>query len=122
MTNQDPGQLSSYNMTPIGEVLLHLKLIYALINDRRVNPFLKLLPLAGIIYLIYPFDLIPMLLGVSAIDDIAVMWFFQYMFVELCPPNVVQEVRSTLIGVIKDTKTANEPEEIIDGEVKEIER
>jgi uncharacterized membrane protein YkvA (DUF1232 family) len=122
MTNQDPGQLSSYNKTPIGEVLLHLKLIYALINDRRVNPFLKLLPLAGIIYLIYPFDLIPMLLGVSAIDDIAVMWFFQYMFVELCPPNVVQEVRSTLIGVIKDTKTANEPEEIIDGEVKEIER
>ena len=122
MTNQDPGQLSSYNKTPIGEVLLHLKLIYALINNRRVNPFLKLLPLAGIIYLIYPFDLIPMLLGVSAIDDIAVMWFFQYMFVELCPPNVVQEVRSTLIGVIKDTKTANEPEEIIDGEVKEIER
>lgn len=122
MTNQDPGQLSSYNKTPIGEVLLHLKLIYALINDRRVNPFLKLLPLAGIIYLIYPFDLIPMLLGVSAIDDIAVMWFFQYMFVELCPPNVVQEVRSTLIGVIKDTETANEPEEIIDGEVKEIER
>jgi len=122
MTNQDPGQLSSYNKTPIGEVLLHLKLIYALINDRRVNPFLKLIPLAGIIYLIYPFDLIPMLLGVSAIDDIAVMWFFQYMFVELCPPNVVQEVRSTLIGVIKDTKTANEPEEIIDGEVKEIER
>jgi uncharacterized membrane protein YkvA (DUF1232 family) len=122
MTNKEPGQLSSYNKTPIGEVLLHLKLIYALINDRRVNPFLKLIPLAGIIYLIYPFDLIPMILGVSAIDDIAVMWFFQYMFVELCPPNVVQEVRNTLIGVINDTKTANEPEEIIDGEVKEIER
>lgn len=121
MTKKEPNDLTHYDKTPIGELILHLKLIYALITERRVNPFLKLVPLAGLIYLIYPFDLIPMFLGVSAIDDIAVMWFFQYLFVELCPPAVVQDVRNRLIGQVK-ASTPDGQEEIIDGEVTEIKK
>ena len=64
---------------------LRIKLILRLLGDSRVNPLLKILPIGSVVYLVMP-DIAP-----GPIDDAAVIWLATYLFVELCPPNVVQE-------------------------------
>lgn len=73
------------------DLVLRLKLIVRLMGDNRVNPFLKLLPIGSLIYLIFPFDLISVIPGVSALDDMAIVSLGAYLFIEFCPPDVVQE-------------------------------
>ncbi|MDD2694428.1 MAG: hypothetical protein PHD58_00705 [Anaerolineales bacterium] len=62
-----------------------IKLVWRLLVDRRVNPLLKLLPVGSLVYLLVP-DIAP-----GPVDDAAVIWLGAYLFVELCPPQVVQE-------------------------------
>jgi hypothetical protein len=72
-----------------------IKLILRLMKDRRVNPLLKLLPIGSLLYMIVP-DLAP-----GPIDDAAVIWIGAYLFVELCPPEIVAEHRRELESVIE---------------------
>ena len=75
------------------DLVLRLKLIVRLMGDKRVNPFLKLLPIASLAYLIWPIDLIPGIAFpfVGALDDVALVSLGAYLFIEFCPPDVVQE-------------------------------
>ena len=75
------------------DLVLRFKLIVRLMGDKRVNPFLKLLPIASLAYLIWPIDLIPgiALPVVGALDDVALVSLGAYLFIEFCPPEVVQE-------------------------------
>jgi uncharacterized membrane protein YkvA (DUF1232 family) len=73
------------------DLVLRLKLIVRLMGDKRVNSFLKLLPIGSLIYLISPIDLISGIPGVSALDDMAIVSLGAYLFIEFCPPEVVQE-------------------------------
>ena len=73
------------------DLVLRFKLIVRLMGDNRVNPFVKLLPIASLAYLIFPFDLISVVPGVSALDDVALISLGAYLFIEFCPPDVVQE-------------------------------
>jgi uncharacterized membrane protein YkvA (DUF1232 family) len=73
------------------DLVLRLKLIVRLMGDKRVNGFLKLLPIGSLIYLISPIDLISGIPGVSALDDMAIVSLGAYLFIEFCPPEVVQE-------------------------------
>jgi uncharacterized membrane protein YkvA (DUF1232 family) len=68
-----------------------LKLILRLMGDSRVSPWVKLIPIGAIGYLISPIDLIMGIPGVAALDDAAILWIGSNLFVELCPPAVVQE-------------------------------
>ena len=70
------------------------KLIIRLIGDRRVSPLLKLLPIGSLMYFIIP-DIAP-----GPIDDVAIVWLGTYLFVELCPPEVVQEHMNALKQVV----------------------
>jgi uncharacterized membrane protein YkvA (DUF1232 family) len=88
-----------------------LKLIARLMGDRRVNIFLKLLPLASLGYLILPADLIPVVPFISALDDVAILWIGSTLFVELCPDDVVKEHQKALESNLEDTS-----EEIVDVE------
>jgi hypothetical protein len=83
-------------------IALRIKLILRLMGDRRVNPLLKLLPIGALVYWVVP-DLAP-----GPIDDAAVLWLGTYLFVELCPPEIVREHMHALTSVI-------------DGEWREIE-
>lgn len=69
----------------LGNVILQVKLILRLMSDPRVSPLLKLLPVGSALYLIIP----DLMLG--PIDDVGVVWLGTYLFVELCPPEIVQE-------------------------------
>ncbi len=97
-------------------LLLRIKLIMRLMGDSRVSPALKLLPIGSLIYLVLPFD-IP-----GPIDDAAVIWIASYFFVEMCPPDVVQEHLNTLNATRKvmdsyqETAQQDDQGEVIDGE------
>lgn len=76
------------------DIALRLKLIGRLMLDRRVHPALKLLPIGSLIYLLVP-DLLP-----GPIDDAAIIWGALYFFIELAPPEVVQEHVKQLTSVV----------------------
>jgi len=99
------------------EFLKQAKLVGRLIGDRRVNGLLKLIPIASIIYLVSPIDLIPGLAVpvLGALDDAAVVWIGTALFIELCPPDVVQEHRDAL-----NMEASGDSGEIIDAETRDI--
>lgn len=76
------------------ELSQRLRLVIRLMRDERVSPLLKLMPVGSLLYLIVP-DLAP-----GPIDDAAVIWLGGYLFVELCPPDVVEEHIRELNAVI----------------------
>jgi uncharacterized membrane protein YkvA (DUF1232 family) len=78
--------------------LNRLKLILKLMADRRVSPWIKMIPLGALVYLISPIDIIMGIPGVAALDDAAVLWMGSTLFVELCPPEVVREYIEELSG------------------------
>jgi hypothetical protein len=98
MTDKPPGEI-----VPRGgggffqDIANRIKLIVRLMGDRRVNPLLKLLPIGSLVYLLVP-DLV-----LGPFDDAAVIWLGAYLFVELCPQEVVQEHMEALTSVIEGT-------------------
>jgi hypothetical protein len=97
-------------------LMLRIKLIMRLIGDSRVSPVLKLLPIGSLIYLIMPLD-VP-----GPIDDALVIWLASYFFIELCPPDVVQEhleaLKATRKVMDSYQETAHTAQgEVIDGEI-----
>jgi hypothetical protein len=99
------------------DFLLRIKLILRLLADSRVNPVLKLLPIASVIYLVWPFD-IP-----GPFDDAFMLWLASYLFVELCPPDIVQEHLDALKATrrvmdnYQQTSQTDGRGEVIDGEI-----
>jgi len=97
-----------------------IKLIFRLMADQRVNPLLKLLPIGSLVYLIFP-DLVP-----GPIDDALVVGMGTYLFVELCPPDIVQEHKEALERVVpgrwqnpeNDTIKIDESD-VVEGEFRE---
>ena len=118
MANKKRGDLVvSSGGGVLRDLVLRLKLIVRLMGDRRVNPFLKLLPVASLAYLIWPIDLIPGIPGVSALDDAAIISLGAYMFIEFCPPEVVQEHMQKLTSNM-DVVEGND--EIVDAEAIDL--
>ena len=76
------------------DLATRVKLILRLIADPRVSPFLKLLPIGSVLYFLIP-DIAP-----GPIDDVAVIWLGTYLFIEMCPPEVVQEHMDALKRVV----------------------
>jgi hypothetical protein len=103
--------------TPKGGVFqdlaIRIKLILRLMGDSRVNPLVKILPIGALAYWIVP-DLAP-----GPIDDALVLWIGTSLFVELCPPDVVQEhmaaLKTTSADLHEPAKPVND-EEVVDAE------
>ncbi len=100
------------------DLILRVRLILRLIRDRRVSPWLKIIPIVGLLYLISPFDLIPdiALPILGELDDAAVLWLTNYLFIELCPPEIVQEH----VRALSSKPNNSEDDEVIDAESVEI--
>ena len=96
MNDKPPGEI-----VPRGgggffqDIATRIKLIIRLMGDPRVNLLLKLLPIGSLLYLIIP-DLV-----LGPFDDAAVIWLGAYLFIELCPQEVVQEHMENLTSVIE---------------------
>jgi uncharacterized membrane protein YkvA (DUF1232 family) len=118
MAEKKPKQI----MVPQGggtihDLVMRLKLIVRLMGDKRVSPYLKLLPIASLVYLVSPVDLVMAIPGVSALDDMAIVSLGAYLFVEFCPPDVVQEHMKKLTG---NTNITVDDGDIVDGQATDM--
>ena len=96
MSDNDENKIVPENKGGLFEGLaLRIKLIWRLLRDSRVNPLLKLLPVGSLLYFVIP-DLLP-----GPIDDAFFLWLGAYLFIELCPPEVVQEHMNDLTQVVE---------------------
>ena len=121
MAKKSPQSIIPSQGGILAELSLRVKLVFRLIADPRVSPWAKLVPIAGLIYWISPFDLIMGIPGLDAVDDVAILYFAQYMFVELCPPEVVREISKQLTSNNNIVDHIDDPdEEIVDGEATDI--
>jgi hypothetical protein len=105
MTEDKVRKIVSARGGVMNDLAIRIKLILRLMADPRVNPLLKLLPVASLVYLVFP-DLI-----IGPIDDAIVIWLGSYLFVELCPPQVVQEHMDALKQVVPGEWHDAQPDE-----------
>jgi len=123
MDDKTPRSIIPSQGNMLEEALFRLKLIWRLMGDRRVSPFLKLLPVGALAYLVWPLDLIHTIPGLSAIDDIGILWISSYFFIELCPTNVIQEhVRQMMTNseIVDDASHGEPPADVIEGEATDV--
>jgi uncharacterized membrane protein YkvA (DUF1232 family) len=120
MAEEEQSKAIRDNNGFFSDVGQRIKLIWRLIIDPRVNIFLKLIPVASFIYLIIPAPIPPDLIP-TPIDDAMILWLGTYLFVELCPQDVVEEHKKALQleipGNWRDPSAADE--EIVDAEWKD---
>ena len=121
MADKKDRSISRFKGGVFQDITNRIKLILRLMGDSRVNPLLKLIPIGSLVYLIFP-DIAP-----GPIDDAAVIWLGAYLFVELCPPDVVQEhvaaIARTIPGEWHDLQeeppSDAPPEDVIEGEFRD---
>lgn len=98
----ESSPLSSLTETAgfLGGLVKQARLVWRLLKDKRVSEWVKLIPLAGVIYFLSPIDLIPDLMfpGLGELDDLAVILLSLRLFVNSCPPSIVREHLENLIG------------------------
>ena len=83
----------------IMQVINRLRLVARLLGDKRVPVYLKPLPFAGLLYLVWPFDLLPDLTPIiGQVDDIGVLVLGVETFIRLSPQNVVAEHEADLLA------------------------
>ena len=79
------------------QVILHLpnfaRLYWRLFRDRRVPILPKALLVLTLVYVVSPLDVVPDFIpGIGEMDDVVVVLSGLWLFVRLCPPQVVREV------------------------------
>jgi len=68
-----------------------VRLAWRLLRDPLVPAWPKLLPLAALAYIVFPFDFIPdLLIGPGQLDDAAVFLLGLRMFIASCPAEIVR--------------------------------
>jgi hypothetical protein len=92
---------------------LTARLVLRLFGDSRVNFLLKLLPLGTLVYLLMP-DPVPFI-----VDDALIIGLGTYVFIELCPQDIVEEHKAKLSGQTINSTETNE--QVIDSEFKDSE-
>lgn len=73
-------------------IVKELRLVWRLLLDRRVPLWAKGIPLAAVIYVLSPLDLIPdVLLGLGQLDDLGILLGGLRLFRSVIPEYIVQE-------------------------------
>jgi hypothetical protein len=102
--------LSKERVSVFHKAAVYGRLILRLILDPRVSLFLKVLPLGSLLYVVLP-DLFPFV-----VDDALVLGLGVYLFIALCPQDVVQEHLAELEA--RD-RASSAGEQVIDVEAEE---
>ncbi len=76
------------------QLIESIPLAVRLFLDERVSAAAKAIPLVGVIYLVWPIDLLPDLFpALGQLDDIAVIMLALNWFIRVCPTDIVEEIR-----------------------------
>ena len=90
--SSNPNPSPSQKLNVIVALIKRVRLIARLMLDKRVPIFIKLVPLASLIYVIMPIDLIPDVIPVlGQLDDLGVVILAAQAFIMLSPQDVVAE-------------------------------
>jgi len=121
MKAKNPDNITKNRAGFLQDLVLNAKLLYRLMADPRVPIILKAMPVGALAYWLVP-DLVP-----GPIDDGLVIWIGITLFVELCPPAVVEEHRKALMlirsgasEVPPDAKTDDASQDVVDGEFHDV--
>jgi uncharacterized membrane protein YkvA (DUF1232 family) len=115
-----PKKPIPYRLSLFLRLANYLKLFLRLYLDRRVSFWLKLIPLVALLYAISPLDWF-----IPVVDDLVIACLAVYLFVELCPSEIVAEHRKAIETVLEGRwrDAPDEPpiaeEEIMEGEFHE---
>jgi len=117
-----PDPIRSANW--LAEILRYARLVWRLWQDRRVSLWVKLIPPATLIYLLWPIDLLPdPLLGLGQLDDLAVILLGLRLFVALAPKEVVHQHLVQMAGrwwVKPPSESPSKSPEVIEGQYRVI--
>ena len=73
-------------------IINKIRLVFSLMRDKRVSVWLKIIPVAALVYLVVPLDL---LLG--PVDDAFIIYTGFDLFISLCPRDVINELSQRII-------------------------
>ncbi|NIW46900.1 MAG: hypothetical protein GWN30_19755 [Gammaproteobacteria bacterium] len=108
---QNPGLFTGMSRT--------FRLVLRLLADPRVNILLKILPISSLAYFILP---LPLDAAIPLIDDAVILGLGTYVFIELCPPDVVEEHQAKLAGWTEPQVDSDDEDEIIEPPFNEIDQ
>lgn len=98
----------------LGEVWEKIRLVYKLMLDPEVPLYLKLLPFAGIVYLLLPFDFLPDVIpGLGQLDDLTILIVGAKVFIDMAPHQIVERhirnmrLRESSIPTSSEMKTSD---------------
>jgi uncharacterized membrane protein YkvA (DUF1232 family) len=124
MAQMTPNPVVASNRVGIlGELIRNAQLVWRLLKDPRVPlPIKLIIPSVVGVYVLSPIDFMPDVLPlIGQIDDIAVILAGVALFIQLCPPDVVDEHRAALAGEVKAPQTGGHTGETVDAEYRVIE-
>ena len=103
---------SKLNSSFLGELLQQIKLVYYLVRDRDVPIYLKVLPFLGVLYVLFPIDIITDFVPVlGQIDDLMILTIGAKVFIEMAPAPVVAKYMAQMRG---------EGPAIVEGEASDV--
>ena len=103
---------SKLNSSFLGELVQQIKLVYYLVRDRDVPIYLKVLPFLGVLYVLFPIDIITDFVPVlGQIDDLMILTIGAKVFIEMAPAPVVAKYMAQMRG---------EGPAIVEGEASDI--
>jgi uncharacterized membrane protein YkvA (DUF1232 family) len=77
-----------------------IRLAWRLLQDTRVPWVIKLVPVAAVVYVISPLDLIPdFILGFGQLDDLAIVLLGLKAFISLSPQRLVDQYLREIRGL-----------------------
>lgn len=98
----------------IGQLVRTLQLVWRLMLDPRVPVLPKLIIPGAALYVLSPVDLMPdLILGLGQVDDLAIVFFGIQLFLDLCPPHIVDEHKRIIAGMASQADAPSE--EVVEG-------
>jgi uncharacterized membrane protein YkvA (DUF1232 family) len=95
-----PPSLPAPQGNIVRQTIFRARLVWRLMRDGRVPWIWKLIPVGGLAYFIMPLDFIPDAIPIlGQLDDVGIFLGSIWLFVELCPPDVVKEHWDDLAAV-----------------------
>ncbi len=125
MSNTTPSLPGPSQGNIIQQTILQIRLVWRLMRDPRVLWLLKLVPVGGLLYVFFPFDLLIDLAPIiGQLDDAGILLGSLVLFVQMCPPDVVKEhwddlTTVTVKGTWKETDAEKDKLPEKSGEPKE---
>lgn len=112
------------------EIWLQVRLVLALIRDPDVPVYMKLLPAAAVLYVLFPLDFAPDFYPIlGQLDDLTALLVGAKVFIEIAPQDVVARHQERLGEAAVGKGARNEADEdalkeaiIIDAEHKIVEK